>query len=161
MPQKPEETSEAGTSNGEGDGAAASKDTPTAPNAATPNAAKPPPAAPAVPDAPALAQQLKESEAANLANVDALLQATRTANPAIPADLITGSTPAEITASVTAGQATVEQVLEANKTTTQPGGGGAPPRPTGPEQPPEGLSAVARMSWALSHPGPGSTEPPA
>jgi hypothetical protein len=91
----------------------------------------------------------------------ALLDQTRNANPTIPPALITGDDPEAITASVQVAQATVAQVQELNppedKTKPPPrGNAGTPPR--GQDQPPEGARGIARISHALSHPGPGNTE---
>ncbi len=103
-----------------------------------------------------IAEANTRADAANAA----LLEQTRTANPAIPPDLITGATAEEIAASVTAGQATVDQVIAANtpdaKTRPPGDGAGAPPR--GDRVPPSNLRGISRIADALSHPGPGMTE---
>lgn len=81
------------------------------------------------------------------AATSALIDAQRLANPTIPPHLIAGSTPAEVTASVEAGKKTVADVLEANKTTSAPGGNaGAPPRTN---DAPEGARGVRLIAHAL------------
>jgi hypothetical protein len=100
------------------------------------------------------------------ATATALLETTRTANPTIPPDLIAGDTPAAIAASVTSAQATVAQVLAANTSSTPAPGAappasppvaaaapapvpaGAPPR-SDPNEPPAGVTGVARIQHAL------------
>ncbi len=93
--------------------------------------------------------------------VAALLESTRAANPTIPADLISGDSVESIAASVTAGKATVDAVVKAQPAPVQAGGGGSPPRPVGPDGPPEGSTGLQKIAWALNHPGAGSTTPPA
>lgn len=57
---------------------------------------------------------LAASRAAEAASVSTLRETTRAANPTIPAELIDGSSPAEIAASVTRAQGIVTAVLAAN-----------------------------------------------
>ncbi len=93
--------------------------------------------------------------------VAALLQSTRAANPTIPADLISGDSVETIAASVAAGKTVVDAVVKAQPAPVQAGAAGSPPRPVGPPGPPEGSTGLQKMAWALNHPGPGSTTPPA
>ncbi len=134
---------------------------PTDPPTDPPPADPPPTDPPAGADAAALQQQLDTQATANEATVAALLQSTRDANPNIPADLISGANADEIAASVTAGKATVAAVVAANPPAKPGGGPGAPPRDLAPPGPPEGATGLQRIAWALNHPGPGSTQPPA
>ncbi len=108
-----------------------------------------------------------EQEALNAATkvgldaVAALLESTRAANPTIPADLISGDSVETIAASVAAGKTVVDAVVKAQPAPVQAGGGGSPPRPVGPDGPPEGSTGLQKIAWALNHPGAGSTTPPA
>jgi len=108
--------------------------------------------------------QLTTAQEAARGATGALLDASRAANPTIPAELITGETPDDIAASIERGKGIVEQVTTANagndaddeKPKTPGSQAGAPAR--GDPQPPERARGISRIAFALRHPGPGMTE---
>lgn len=100
-------------------------------------------------------------DAENTSNA-ALLHVTRAAHPDIPADLITGGNAADIAASVDRGQVIADQARasaadndgQPPKTTVP---AGSPPR-TKTTDAPDRVRGTSRIAYALTHPGPGSTE---
>lgn len=132
------EDNENTNTNGKGEGEGTGAGTPSGAPAANPAAELA-----AASDATATANTRADTATA------AYLTACRSANPAIPDDLITGDTIEAIDASITAGQATVDQVIAANAKQPPPGNNaGAPPRS---QEPPGDLRGSGLISWALEN----------
>jgi len=107
------------------------------------------------------AAALEQSQTTLAAANEALIAASRAANPTIPPALIAGATPEEITTSIEAGRATVQAVLDANPpahpaSSAPPGSAppavpaGAPPRANTNEVP-EGLRGADRIALGIEH----------
>jgi hypothetical protein len=70
------------------------------------------------------------------------------ANPDVPAELITGATPADLAASVASAKAIADKVRQQlAETTNIPAGGGAAPAVDPSKMPPQ-----ERVRWGMAHP---------
>lgn len=97
---------------------------------------------------------LAAARSAEAETVAALRDTLRAANPTLPGELIDGSSPAELAASVTRATAVRDQVLAANPPSTN---GHAPKVPSGGQATPpadtSAMSAAEKIRFALSQRG--------
>ena|SRR3972149_4615777 len=113
----------------------------------------------------AAAAELESTRQAAAADLRAALLE---ANPDLPPELVSGATSAELRTSIESARLVVQGVRErAFEELTALAAAKPQPmgfRPAGqrsdraPEEPPEKTRGVARIAWALTHPGPGRTE---
>jgi len=109
-----------------------------------------------------------ELEALRVSSAADLRSALLEANPDLPPELVSGATAAELRSSIESARLVVQGVRERAfgdltalaAAKPQPMGFRPPGQRTErePEEPPEKTRGVARIAWALRHPGPGRTE---